>query len=94
MGTSVKIRRTGLLAAAAVLSLFAWPAHAQQSDSDSKVIVDPDTLPQNKALDRRFREILQRTPDGVQTHDPWATVRASDVTNVKDDKKKTATSTK
>ena len=81
--------KAGLFAAAAVLTLLAAPAYSQ-SDSDSKVVVDPDSLPQAKALDRRYREILDRQPDGKDPHDPWGSVRASEAPKAKDQKKNPA----
>jgi len=76
MGAWPKNRKGGIFTTAAVLTLLTAPAYPQQSDS--KVVVNPDTLPQNKALDRRYREILDRLPDGKDPHDPWGSVRASE----------------
>jgi hypothetical protein len=92
MGIGLKNRKVGVLAAAAVLTLLAGPAYPQQSDS--KTVVDPDTLYQNKVLDQRYREIMNRQPDGKDAHDPWGNVRASEVPKPKDDKKHSPTGTK
>ena len=93
MGTGVKSGKTGIFAAAAVLTLLSGPVHSQDNP-DSKVVVDPDSLPQNKELDRRYHEILNRQPDGKDSHDPWGNVRASETKpKPKDDKKHSATGT-
>ena len=86
MDARLKYLKAGFFAAAAFLTLLAGPAYSQQNDPNSKVIIDPDTLYQNRELDRRYREILNRTPDGKDAHDPWGSVRASEV-KPKDDKK-------
>jgi hypothetical protein len=90
MGTRSKNLKTGMLAAASVLMLFAASASAED---DSKTVIDPDNLPQNKALDRRFHEILNRQPDPPAAHDPWGSVRASEVPNKPKDKKNSASGT-
>ncbi len=92
MGSWPKNRKAGMFAAAAFLSLLTGPAYSQ-ANPDSKVVVDPDTLYENKVLDRRYREMLNRQPDGKDPHDPWGSVRKSDVSKPKDDKKKPATGT-
>ena len=78
MGAGWNGVKTGILAAAAALTLFAGPTHAEDS---GKAVIDPDSLPEAKALDRRYQEILRRQPDGKDTHDPWSSVRASDGAN-------------
>jgi hypothetical protein len=88
-----KNRKAGFFAATALLALLAGLAYSQQSDLDSKTVVDPDTLPQNKELDRRYHEIIDRQPDGKENNDPWGSVRASDVSKPKDDKKHSAVGT-
>jgi hypothetical protein len=95
MGNRLKNGKTGIFAAAAVLALLSGPAYSQDNP-DSKVVVDPDTLPQNKELDRRYHEILNRQPDGKDPHDPWGSVRASEAPKPKpkDDKKQSATGVK
>jgi hypothetical protein len=93
MRIRLKNRKTGFFAAMALLALLAEPAYSQQSDPDSKTVVDPDTLPQNKELDRHYHEIIDRQPDGKESNDPWGSVRASDVSKPKDDKKHAATGT-
>lgn len=91
MSITTRNRKTGIFAAAAVLALWAGPAYSQDNP-DAKVVVDPDSLYQNKELDRRYHEILNRTPDGNAAHDPWGNVRASEV-KPKDNKKKPVTGT-
>jgi hypothetical protein len=93
MGTTPKTRKAGIFAATALLTLAlpAAPAFSEMIDKDSKVVVDPDSLYQNKELDRRYREILNRKPDGKEAHDPWGNVRASEAPKPKDDKKHSAT---
>jgi hypothetical protein len=92
MGTRPKNRKAVIFAAMASLAILTGPAYSQEN-SDSKVVVDPDTLYQNRELDRRYHEILNRQPDGKDAHDPWGNVRASD-TKPKDDKKHSTTGTK
>ena len=95
MGVWPKSLMAGVFAAAA-LSLLAAPAYAQKDDKDSNTVIDPDSLPEAKALDRRYREILNRQPDTQGSNDPWAKVRGSDVTNkdaTKKDKKQPAPGT-
>jgi len=79
----------GLLAAAAVMATAA-PLGAQNRNPDDKTVIDPDTTPAAKALDRRFREMLNRVPDAKDSNDPWRSVRAAETTaktKPKDDKK-------
>ena len=91
MGTRPKNRKAGIFAATALLALLTGPAYSQENP-DSKVVVDPDTLYQNRELDRRYHEILNRQPDGKEAHDPWGSVRASEA-KPKDDKKHSTTGT-
>jgi hypothetical protein len=92
MSIRTKNRKAGIFAAAAVLALWVGPAYSQ-NNPDSKVVVDPDSLYQNKELDRRYHEILNRTPDGKEAHDPWGSVRASEV-KPKDNKNRQSSGTK
>jgi hypothetical protein len=85
MDGRLKNPKTGMFAAVAFLTLLGGPAYSQ--DPDSKTVVDPDSLYQNKVLDRRYQDVLSRQPDGQASHDPWGSVRASDTTNKKDNKK-------
>jgi hypothetical protein len=96
MGTAPKIRKAGIFAVTALLALalLAVPAFSEMIDKDSKVVVDPDTLPQNRELDRRYHEILNRQPDGKDAHDPWGNVRASEAPKPKDHKDKQSSGTK
>jgi hypothetical protein len=83
-------------ALAAVLLLAAAPMRAHAQDVDSKVVVDPDETPSAKALDRRFRDVLNRMPDSKESNDPWGSVRAAESTKpkAKDEKKQPATAVK
>jgi hypothetical protein len=93
MNVRPKNLKIGIFAATVLLALVTGPAYSQMIDPDSKVVVDPDTLPQNRELDRRYHEILNRQPDGKDAHDPWGNVRASETPKPKDDKKHSATTT-
>jgi hypothetical protein len=92
MGTRPKNPKAGVFAATALLALLTVPAYSQENP-DSKVVVDPDTLYQNRELDRRYHEILNSQPDGKDAHDPWGNVRASEA-KPKDDKKHSTAGTK
>jgi hypothetical protein len=82
--------KAGIFAATAFIALLTGPAYSQ--NSDSKVVVDPDTLYENKVLDRRYREMLNRQPDGKDPHDPWGSVRGSE--KPKEQKKPSVTGAK
>jgi hypothetical protein len=92
MKDRLKNQKTGVFAAVAFLTLLVGPAYSQ--DADSKTVVDPDTLYQNKVLDRRYQDALSRQPDGQSSHDPWGNMRASDATNKKENKKNPAPTVK
>jgi hypothetical protein len=77
MGTWPKNLKARIFAATAFLALPTGSAYSQ--NPDSKVVVDPDTLYENKVLDRQYREMLNRQPDGKDPHDPWGSVRGSEV---------------
>ena len=97
MNAKRKSSKAGILAAAAAVALLAAPAYAQKDDKDSKTVIDPDSLPEAKALDRQYRQILNRMPDQQGPHDPWASVRASEVPSnppAKDKKNSTAAGSK
>lgn len=85
----------GMLAVAALM-LTAAPMPALAQDSGGKVVVDPDETPSAKALDRRFRDVLNRMPDAKESNDPWGSVRAAESTKpkAKDEKKQPATAVK
>jgi hypothetical protein len=92
MDDRLKNQKTGVFAAAAFLTLLAGPVYSEEPDS--KTVVDPDTLYQNRVLDRRYQDALSRQPDGKDSHDPWGNVRASDMTNKKENKKNPAPTVK
>jgi hypothetical protein len=88
-----------VVAALMMLTPFvtATPVGAQAQKPEDKTVIDPDTTPEAKALDRRFREILNRTPDSKNENDPWGSVRAAESTSKakpKDDKKNSAAGVK
>jgi hypothetical protein len=90
MRAKPKNREIAIFATAVILALLATPAYAQSSPEKDKVDhVDPPAL--NKALDRQYNDALNRIPTPKSSNDPWASVRASDVTKPKDDKKKSVT---
>jgi len=78
-GVMKRLNKT-VLASVGLLMLLAGIAHSQESDS-SKSVVDPDSLYQNKVLDRQYQDTLGRQPDGKDAHDPWVTVRAAETPN-------------
>jgi hypothetical protein len=39
-------------------------------------IIDPELLPENRAIDQQYRRALKRLPDPEGSHDPWGTVRS------------------
>jgi hypothetical protein len=59
-----------LFAGAAYLLLTA-AAFAQANTT-----IDPEMLPENRAIDQRYRNTLQRLPDGQESNDPWRKFRA------------------
>ncbi|HWK86355.1 MAG TPA: hypothetical protein VNQ34_02500 [Xanthobacteraceae bacterium] len=59
-----------LFAGAAYLLLTA-AAFAQ-----ANATIDPEMLPENRAIDQRYRNTLQRLPDGQESNDPWRKFRA------------------
>lgn len=62
-----------LLGAAAALLLLTGAAFAQAS-----TIIDPETLPEGRALDQKYRNTLKRLPEPQVKHDPWGYVRGGD----------------
>jgi hypothetical protein len=91
MSAWLKNRKAGIFAATAFLALLTGPAYSQ--NPDSKSVVDPDTLYENKVLDRRYQEMLNRQPDGKDPHDPWGSVRGSEA-KPKEQKKPAVTGVK
>jgi hypothetical protein len=39
-------------------------------------IIDPELLPENRAIDQQYRRALKRLPDPEESHDPWGSVRS------------------
>jgi hypothetical protein len=62
-----------VLAAAASLLLLTASALAQ-----ANAVIDPETLPENIAIDQKYRNALKRLPDPEASHDPWRSVRSSE----------------
>jgi hypothetical protein len=62
-----------LFAAAASLLLLTASALAQ-----ANAVIDPETLPENIAIDQKYRNALKRLPDPEASHDPWRSVRSSE----------------
>ena len=62
-----------VFAAAASLLLLTSAALAQ-----ANTVIDPETLPENVAIDQKYRNALKRLPDPEASHDPWRSVRSSE----------------
>jgi hypothetical protein len=62
-----------LFAAAATLLLLCAHAFAQANQ-----VIDPEKLPENVAIDQKYRNALKRLPDPEASHDPWRSVRSSE----------------
>jgi hypothetical protein len=61
-----------ILFAAGVTYLLLTAAALAQAN----VTIDPEMLPENRAIDQRYRNTLQRLPDGQESNDPWRKFRA------------------
>lgn len=59
-------------AAAVTFLLLTGAAFAQSSGT----IIDPELLPENRAIDQQYRRALKRLPTPEASHDPWGTVRS------------------
>ena len=62
--------------AAAVFLALTGAAWAQ-----ANTIIDPEMLPENRAIDQQYRNALKRLPDPAASHDPWGTVRSVEQEN-------------
>jgi hypothetical protein len=62
-----------VFAAAASLLLLTSAALAQ-----ANAVIDPEMLPENIAIDQKYRNALKRLPDPEASHDPWRSVRSSE----------------
>jgi hypothetical protein len=62
-----------LFAATTAFLLLTGAAFAQANQ-----IIDPDMLPENRAIDQQYRSALKRMPDPEESHDPWSKVRESE----------------
>ncbi len=46
-------------------------------------VIDPEMLPENRAIDQQYRSALKRLPDPKDNGDPWGKVRAAEPTDGK-----------
>lgn len=60
-----------------LLTMIAFLALSGAAFAQANAIIDPETLPEGRALDQRYRSTLKRLPDPPAKHDPWGYVRAS-----------------
>lgn len=60
-----------LFAAGAAYLLLTAAALAQ-----ANTMIDPEQLPENRAIDQQYRNTLRRLPDGQDSNDPWRKFRA------------------
>ena len=60
-----------LFAAGAALLLLTANALAQ-----ANAVIDPETLPENRAIDQQYRNTLRRLPDPKDDNDPWGKFRS------------------
>jgi hypothetical protein len=44
--------------------------------AQANAIIDPETLPENVAIDQKYRNALKRLPDPQETNDPWRKIRS------------------
>jgi hypothetical protein len=75
-----------VFATAASLLLLTSAALAQ-----ANVVIDPEMLPENIAIDQKYRNALKRLPEPEASHDPWRSVRSSDNDSKTKGSKKTGT---
>jgi len=61
-----------ILAVAAVFLALTGAAFAQAGNT----IIDPEMLPQNRAIDQQYRNALKRLPDSQGANDPWSKMRS------------------
>jgi hypothetical protein len=83
MCTTMKNRNLTILAAAAILALLAKPACAQDTTIGN---MTPEVPPEQKALDKAYKDTMDKLPNPKPKSDPWGNVRA--VTPSKDPKDK------
>jgi hypothetical protein len=67
---------------AAVITLLAGPAYAQQTPALNLIQDGPSKSPEQKAredaVDKAYKESLRKIPDAKGSSDPWGTVRGGD----------------
>ena len=78
-------RELKILAAAAILASLAKPACAQGTIGN----MTPEEPPEQKALDKAYKDTMDKLPNPKVTRDPWGNVRAATPSN--DQKKKQPT---
>jgi hypothetical protein len=57
--------------------MIAFVALTGAAFAQATTIVDPELLPEGRALDQKYRNTLKRLPEPETKHDPWGYVRAS-----------------
>lgn len=62
-----------LFATTAAFLLLTGAALAQANQ-----VIDPELLPENRAIDQQYRNALKRLPDPEPSHDPWSKMRESE----------------
>jgi hypothetical protein len=75
-------RELKILAAAAILASLAKPACAQGTIGN----MTPEEPQEQKALDKAYKDTMDKLPNPKGTRDPWGNVRAATPSN--DQKKK------
>jgi hypothetical protein len=66
-------REFKILAAAAILALLAKPACAQDTIGN----MTPEMPPQQKALDKAYKDTMDKLSNPKGKNDPWGNVRAA-----------------
>jgi hypothetical protein len=79
MRAKTKNRELTILAAAALLALLAKPVCAQDTTIGN---MTPEQDPREKALDKAYKDTMDKLPNPKSTRDPWGSVR--DTTPPKD----------
>jgi hypothetical protein len=81
-------RELKILAAAVLLALLAKPVCAQDTIGN----MTPEQDPRQKALDKAYKDTMDKLPNPTAARDPWGNVRAA--TPSKDPKDKQSTGSK
>ena len=78
-----------LVGAAAVLALLTGAASAQMTlpgltlRPDSERVLTPEEKEKRKAIDEKYKELMQKIPDKQAPVDPWGNIRAAPTTTQK-----------